>query len=97
MIGGVTCTHLAFSRPDVDFQVWVAEGDRPLPCKYVVTDTSTPQNVSTVTVMSNWDLAPALNDASFRFIPPAGTQAITFIPLEDSSGFGHPDQTEQDR
>ncbi len=26
---GVRCDHLAFSRPNVDFQVWVAEGDQP--------------------------------------------------------------------
>ena len=26
VINGVTCDHLAFSRPDVDFQVWDSEG-----------------------------------------------------------------------
>lgn len=88
VIGGVTCDHLAFSRPDVDFQVWVRKGDRPLPCKYVVTDTSTPEKISTVTVMSDWNLAPALKDASFRFIPPMGSMAIPFIPFDEHSGFG---------
>ena len=29
VIGGVRCDHLLFSRPGVDFQVWVAEGKRP--------------------------------------------------------------------
>ena len=29
-IGGVNCQHLVFHRPDVDFQIWVAEGDQPL-------------------------------------------------------------------
>ena len=41
-IGGVKCDHLLFSRPGVDFQVWVADSGQPLPRKYVVTDTSTP-------------------------------------------------------
>ena len=81
-IGGVTCDHLAFSRPDVDFQVWVAQGDQPLPCKYVVTDTSTPAQISTVSVMSNWNLAPETPDAAFRFIPPEGVQAISFMPVK---------------
>ncbi len=89
VIGGVTCDHLAFSRPDVDFQVWVADGDQPLPCKYVVTDTSTPENVSTVTVMSEWNVTPALTDATFMFVPPKGAQAIPFIPLDETSAFGH--------
>jgi hypothetical protein len=87
-IGGVICDHLAFSRPDVDFQVWIAEGDRPLPCKYVVTDTSTPAQISTVSVMSDWNLAPATPDAAFKFIPPKEAQAISFMPVEKASNTG---------
>ena len=30
VIGGVKCDHLLFSRPGVDFQVWVAEGKKAL-------------------------------------------------------------------
>jgi len=85
-IGGETCDHLAFGRPDVDFQIWIADGDRPLPCKYVVTDTSTPAQISTVTVMSDWNLAPKVPDTAFEFVPPEGVQAISFLPLEKSSG-----------
>lgn len=87
-IGGVTCDHLAFHRPDVDFQVWVATGDKPLPCKYVVTDTSTPALVSTVTVTSDWNLAPDAPDSAFRFDPPDGAQEISFMPLEKKGGSG---------
>jgi hypothetical protein len=86
VINGVTCDHLAFSRPDVDFQVWVADGDQPLPCKYVVTDTSTPALISISTVMSDWNIAPAAADASFNFVPPKEAMAITFMPLDASSG-----------
>ena len=39
VIGGVTCEHLLFSRPRVDFQVWIPDSGPPLPRKYVVTDT----------------------------------------------------------
>jgi len=86
VINGVTCEHLAFSRPDVDFQVWVADGARPLPCKYVVTDRGTPALISVSTVMSDWDLAPVAADASFTFVPSEGDMAITFMPLDVSSG-----------
>jgi hypothetical protein len=87
VIDGVICDHLAFSRPGVDFQVWVAEGDRPVPCKYVITDTSTPAYVSTVTVMSDWNLAPALSDASFNFAAPDGSRRIEFMILDENSDF----------
>lgn len=82
VIGGVTCDHLAFSRPGVDFQVWVADGDKPLPCKYVVTDTGTPALMSVSSVMSDWNAAPDVTDATFAFAPPEEVMAIAFMPLD---------------
>jgi len=37
VIGGVECDHLAFRTSDVDWQIWIASGDRPYPCRYVIT------------------------------------------------------------
>jgi hypothetical protein len=82
MIGGVKCDHLLFSRPGVDFQVWVADSGKPLPYKYVVTDTGTPALLSVSTVMSRWNVAPQVADARFTFVPPQGTKKITFMPLK---------------
>ncbi len=86
VIDGAVCNHLAFSRPDVDFQVWVTDGDQPLPCKYVVTDTNTPALLSISTVMSNWNVAPTAAEDSFKFVPPDGTKAITFMPANVNVG-----------
>jgi hypothetical protein len=86
VINGVKCDHLLFSRPGVDFQVWVADSGRPLPHKYVVTDTGTPAMVSITTVMSGWNVAPGVPDSRFAFVAPKGTKQITFMPLETRSG-----------
>jgi hypothetical protein len=82
VIGGVKCDHLLFSRPGVDFQVWVADTGKPLPYKYVVTDTGTPARLSVVTVMSNWNVAPAAADDRFTFVPPQGAKGIIFMRLK---------------
>ena len=37
VIHGVECDHLAFRTQEVDWQIWIAQGDRPYPCRYVVT------------------------------------------------------------
>ena len=37
IIGGVECDHLAFRTKEVDWQIWVAQGARPYPCRYVIT------------------------------------------------------------
>jgi hypothetical protein len=84
VVGGVTCEHLLFSRPDVDFQVWIAEGKRPFPHKYVVTETATPALLSITTVLSNWKTDAAVADAHFKFVPPKGTSATRFLPLQST-------------
>ena len=82
VIGGVKCDHLVFSGPGVDFQVWVAATGRPLPRKYVVTDPGIAGRLSVTSVMSDWNVAPALADARFAFAPPRGVNRITFMPVE---------------
>ena len=36
-IGGVRCDHIAFRGRDLDWQVWIEDGDKPFPRKYVIT------------------------------------------------------------
>jgi hypothetical protein len=81
VIDGVRCDHLLFSRPGVDFQVWVAEGGNPLPRKYVVTDTTLTTQLSLTTVMKDWNVAPAVPNSRFNFEAPKDATAITFLPL----------------
>jgi len=80
-INSVKCDHLLFSRPGVDFQVWVSEGSKPLPLKYVVTDTTIAGLMSVVTIMSDWNVAPAVDDDEFTFVAPKGVQKINFMPF----------------
>jgi hypothetical protein len=37
VIGGVECDYLAFRTNDVDWQIWIAQGKRPYPYRYVIT------------------------------------------------------------
>ena len=37
VIHGIECDHLAFRTRDVDWQIWIAQGARPYPCRYVIT------------------------------------------------------------
>ena len=85
VINGQTCNHLAFRRPDVDFQVWVADAGEPLPCKYVVTDTSSPEMVSTISVLSNWNVKPSVSDSTFSYVPGKGATQVKFMPLESGA------------
>ena len=37
VIHDVECDHLAFRTKEVDWQIWIAQGARPYPCRYVIT------------------------------------------------------------
>ena len=37
VIDGVECDSLAFRTEEVDWQIWIAHGDRPYPCRFVIT------------------------------------------------------------
>ena len=37
VIGGTECDYLALRTKDLDWQIWIAQGNRPYPCKYVIT------------------------------------------------------------
>jgi len=37
VVGGVECDTFAFRTNEVDWQIWIAQGKRPYPCRYVIT------------------------------------------------------------
>lgn len=80
VIAGVRCDHLAFRSGDVDWQIWIEDGDKPLPRKYVITSLDTPQAPQFEQVLSNWSLDPAVKPGFFDFLPPAGAKAVQFLP-----------------
>lgn len=79
MIDGKPSTHLAFRTPGTDWQIWIADGDKPLPLKFVVTSVDVVGSPQFEVRLSNWNLAPNLADSVFEFKAPAGSQEIDFI------------------
>ncbi len=68
IIDGVECYHLAFRNTEVDWQIWIATGDKPLPKRYVVTSrwtTGSPQFVLDL----DWNTQPDFSSSIFSFNP----------------------------
>jgi hypothetical protein len=77
-INGAPSHHLAARTDTADFQVWVADGDTPVPQRVVITykkDKGEPQFRAQ---LSDWNLAPAIADSTFVAEPPAGAQKVAF-------------------
>jgi hypothetical protein len=62
VIGGRECDHLAFRTADVDWQIWIAQGDAPFPCRYVITSKAMSQGPQYQLDVRDWrtdDQVPA--------------------------------------
>ncbi len=81
VIGGAPCDHIAFRNAEVDWQVWIQEGAKPVPRKFVITSKKMPGSPQFTSLMSNWQTAPKLTDATFTFAPAKGAKKIDFLPV----------------
>lgn len=81
VVGGVKCTHLAFRGAEVDWQVWVEDGARPLLRKYVLTSKKVAGEPQFTVLVKSWDLAPKVEGREFSFAPPKGANKIDFLKL----------------
>ena len=77
-IHGSPAHHLAARTDLVDFQVWVADGDRPLPQRIVITYKQAKGEPQFSAQFSDWNLAPAVEDSTFLAKPPDGAQRVAF-------------------
>jgi len=75
---GKPAHHLAARTDTVDFQVWVADGDQPVPLRVVITYKKAAGQPQFWAQFSDWNLAPAVSDATFAAQIPAGAQKIAF-------------------
>lgn len=79
IVAGELCDHYAFRQGQIDWQIWIANGSRPLPRKLVITnraDEARPQSVT----LYKWNLNPKFGNPVFAFKPPQGAKPAEFVP-----------------
>jgi hypothetical protein len=77
VIHGVECDHLAFRTKEVDWQIWIAQGARPYPCRYVITSkkvTGWPQYTLDIWA---WKTGNEVASDSFKLEIPTGAKKLT--------------------
>jgi hypothetical protein len=77
VIRGVECDHLAFRTKEVDWQIWIAQGARPYPCRYVITSkkvTGWPQYTIDI---SAWKTGAEVASDGFKLEIPTGAKQLT--------------------
>lgn len=76
-VGDSDCDHYAYRSKDVDYQLWIQSGDKPLLRKIVITSKKVASQPEFISVLA-WDLSPKIDDSTFAFVPPQGATRIAF-------------------
>ena len=82
VVGGVECDYLAFRTKDVDWQIWIAQGKRPYPCRYVITSkllSSMPQYTIQI---RDWKTGSEVPATDFRFNNPTKANKVELKDLK---------------
>jgi hypothetical protein len=89
VIDGIECEHLAFRSMDIDWQIWVEVGARPIPRKYVITSKGVGGAPQYTIRIKEWKTdAPAGADA-FVFTPPQGANKVALDALTNIDEIPH--------
>ena len=82
-VDGKACHHLAFIGKSADLQLWIRDGDRPVPCKFVVDYKEKPGRPEHVAVTMDWEFGKKLPDSHFKASIPDGSLKIEFLQIEE--------------
>lgn len=87
-IGAAPCDHLAYSQAVVDWEIWLTQDERKLPCQFQITYKTEPGAPATRVTFSNFNVAPQIGDDTFTAKVPDGYQRIRLMrhaTVEDTS------------
>lgn len=83
IVNGVKCVHLAFRKEVLDFEIWIAQGDKPYPCRYTVTSKDIPHSPQFTAQIRNWTVGDAVLADGFSFDAPAGAKKVELKELQE--------------
>jgi hypothetical protein len=83
VIGGVECDHLAFRKDEVDFQIWIAQGQRPYPYRYVITSKLVSGGPQYTVQTRDWKTSGEVAATDFSFNNPTKATKIELKDLKD--------------
>ncbi len=76
-VGERRCHHFALRTAEVDGQIWIEDGDRPLPCRLVITYKREKGSPQFWAQFHDWDLSPKTPDRLFEYTAPEGAEKLT--------------------
>jgi hypothetical protein len=83
VIRGQECDHLAFRAEEVDWQIWIAQGKAPYPCRFVVTSKKVDGGPQYTVDVRDWKAGADVEPGDFTFTPPKDAKLVKPEGLKD--------------
>jgi hypothetical protein len=75
-VGKVMAHHLAMTKGNVDYQIWIEDGATPVPLRYVITSKDMAGQPQFSIDLRNWQPNAAISADAFTFNPPQGASRV---------------------
>lgn len=82
VIGGQVCNHLGFRTRDTDWEIWIADGDAPYPCRVTITSKMMALSPSYTIQIANWKAGADVAADDFTL----GTGDAKEVKIEELGG-----------
>jgi hypothetical protein len=83
VIRGVECDHLAFRTEEVDWQIWIAQGERPYPCRLSITTNKMAGAPQYTVDVRSWKAGAEVVADNFSAQIPAGARKLNPSDVPD--------------
>jgi len=78
MVNGIPVEHFAYREPAVDWEIWIAKGEKAVPLRLAMTYRQVQNRPSFLVEFTDWKLNPKLKASTFDFKAPADGKQIEF-------------------
>lgn len=87
VISGVECDYLAFRTEQVDWQIWIAQGDQPYPYRYVISSRLAPDSPQYSIQTRNWKTGAAVEVVNYSFKNSTDAKQVALKDLRGTGDF----------
>ena len=81
-VNGQAANQYAFRQPGIDWQIWIADGDKPVPLRVTIVASDDPARPKFQADLA-WDTTAQFAAPEFAFTPPANAKQIQIHPLAE--------------
>ena len=85
VVGGIECDYLAFRTKDVDWQIWIAQGKHPYPCRYVITSKHLGSMPQYTIQIRDWKTGGEVAATDFGFKNPSKADKVELKDLKGAN------------